>query len=302
MIKTFSAFTTTKGEAAAYRLAQAIEHLTPAPMGVVVSELEEHSTDWQIGGYFAAPPDTIALSLLARACKANDFVVSELADRDWIETVHRSLKPVREGRFFIYGSHDADQIPQDSAIIPLHINASMAFGTGYHATTRGCLQALQAAHEKGMWGVGHAPRTIADVGCGTGILTMAAAHLWTDSRIYSGDSDAVAIEVAKYNLSINQIPNGKARIVYHHAIGLQATPLLAGAPFDMIIVNILTKVVLALIEDVRTALQPHGVVILSGIANQHANDVAHAYAQRGIQTIDKYPNGNWPTLLCQSIP
>jgi len=108
---TFTALTTLMGEQPAQRLGEALESLAPAPTGVGVFEVEDGSGLWEVGGYFLEGPDDIALALLAAAHGAKDFVVSELPDQDWVAHVRRELAPVEAGRFFVYGSHDADQVP-----------------------------------------------------------------------------------------------------------------------------------------------------------------------------------------------
>ena len=132
---TFTALTTLTGKTEAEKLGAAIEQLVPEPTGVGVFELEDGSGLWEVGGYFTEAPDDTALALLAAAMGAAPFVVSELPETDWVAHVRRELAPVQAGRFFVYGSHDADKVPADS--IPLLIEASMAFGTGHHGTKLG---------------------------------------------------------------------------------------------------------------------------------------------------------------------
>ena len=111
MTKTYTAFTTLRGKDPAEALGEALEDLDPAPMGVGVFEIEDDSGIWEIGGYFLAPPDEIGLALLSAAYNANPFVISEVPDTDWVDKVRRELTPVEAGRFFVYGSHDADKVP-----------------------------------------------------------------------------------------------------------------------------------------------------------------------------------------------
>lgn len=133
---TFTALTTLPGEAQARALGDALERLDPEPMGVGVFEMEDGSGLWEIGGYFDDTPDEIALALLATAFNAKPFAVSEVPETDWVAKVKRELAPVEAGRFFVYGSHDADVVPEGK--IALLIEAAMAFGTGHHGTTLGC--------------------------------------------------------------------------------------------------------------------------------------------------------------------
>ena len=137
---TFTALTTVDGKEAAYALSEAMERMDPEPIGVGVFELEDNSGLWEIGGYFTEKPDLAALAILSVAFGAGDFAISEVPETDWVAKVKRELQPVVAGQFFVYGSHDADKVP--NACEPLLIEAAMAFGTGHHGTTLGCLRAL----------------------------------------------------------------------------------------------------------------------------------------------------------------
>lgn len=138
--RTISALTTLPGEAAARALADLVEAMEPAPYGVGAFEIEDGSGLWEVGAYFLTDPDTAALNALGAAQGARPFVVSEVPDIDWVAKVRRELSPVDAGRFFVFGSHDADKVP--AGRIPLQIEATVAFGTGHHNTTLGCLLAF----------------------------------------------------------------------------------------------------------------------------------------------------------------
>ena len=168
---TFTALTTLTGKTAAEALGAAMERLEPEPTGIGVFEVEDGSGLWEVGGYFSEQPDETALALLATMMDAKPFVISELPETDWVAHVRRELAPVEAGRFFVYGSHDADKVPEGS--VPLLIEAAMAFGTGHHGTTLGCLRALDRLANDG-WKAGR----VADIGCGTAVLAMAAARIW----------------------------------------------------------------------------------------------------------------------------
>ena len=135
---TFTALTTLMGEDAANALAEAIEKMEPEPTGVGVFEIEDDSGLWEVGAYFLEQPNSALLDVLAMAFDAKPFALSELPEIDWVAKVRRELSPVEAGRFFVFGSHDADKVPGDC--VPLRIEAVMAFGTGHHGTTRGCLR------------------------------------------------------------------------------------------------------------------------------------------------------------------
>jgi ribosomal protein L11 methyltransferase len=132
---TYSALTTLPGEESAQSLAAAMERMTPEPTGVGVFEIEDGSGLWEVGAYFLEAPDEVMLEVLATAFGAKPFALSELPEVDWVAHVRRELSPVDAGRFFVFGSHDADKVP--SGRVPLQIEATVAFGTGHHGTTLG---------------------------------------------------------------------------------------------------------------------------------------------------------------------
>jgi ribosomal protein L11 methyltransferase len=195
---TYSALTTLDGEDAARALAEAMERMTPAPIGVGVFEIEDGSGLWEVGAYFLEAPDQIMLEVFAVAFGAKPFAFSELPEIDWVAKVRRELAPVEAGRFFVYGSHDADKVPSDPARIPLQIEATVAFGTGHHGTTLGCLRAFDR-----LLTAGEHPAKVADIGCGTAVLAMAAAATLPDALVIASDIDRVAVDVAEANVAIN---------------------------------------------------------------------------------------------------
>ncbi|AXI45687.1 50S ribosomal protein L11 methyltransferase [Sulfitobacter sp. SK012] len=283
---TYTALTTLPGRDPAYALGEAMEELTPEPTGVGVFEVEDGSGLWEVGGYFEEAPDAIVLDLLAAAMGAKPFTISELPETDWVAHVRRELAPVEAGRFFVYGSHDADKVPQDCE--PLLIEAAMAFGTGHHGTTLGCLRALDRLAQDGFVG-----KNVVDIGCGTAVLAMAAARIWPDT-VLASDIDEVAVDVARANVTANQLDG---RVSCAEAAGFDHPELAAAAPFDLIFANILKGPLVALAPDMATALQPGGYAILSGILNEQADEVIRVYAQSEINLVHKESIGDWTTLM-----
>ncbi|MEP3330640.1 50S ribosomal protein L11 methyltransferase [Sedimentitalea sp.] len=287
---TFTALTTLMGKKAAEALGEAMERLIPEPTGIGVFEVEDGSGLWEIGGYFESAPDEAALALLAVAFEAKPFVVSELPETDWVAHVRRELAPVRAGRFFVYGSHDADKVPDD--VEPLLIEAAMAFGTGHHGTTLGCLRAVETLIERGVQA-----KSVADIGCGTAVLAMAAARVW-DATILAGDIDQVAVDVAKANLRANGIDSGVECV---EAAGFDHPALHEHAPYDVIFANILKGPLVALSPEIAAHLQPGGFAILSGILNEQAAEVSAVYLENGTNLISHEEIGDWSTLILQKI-
>ena len=286
---TFTALTTLTGRDPAYALGEAMERLIPEPTGVGVFEVEDGSGLWEVGGYFEEAPDTAALAVLAAALGAKDFTISELPETDWVAHVRRELAPVEAGRFFVYGSHDADKVPEDCE--PLLIEAAMAFGTGHHGTTLGCLRALDRLAGEGFHG-----KNVVDIGCGTAVLAMAAARIWPEP-VLASDIDEVAVEVAQANVDANNL---SGRVTCVEAAGFDHPQLAEAAPFDLVFANILKGPLVALAPDMAEVLQPAGYAILSGLLNEQADEVIEVYARSGINLVHRESIGDWTTLTLQT--
>lgn len=282
---TFTALTTLMGKDAANALGEAMERLSPEPTGVGVFEVEDGSGLWEVGGYFIEPPEEAGLSLLAAAFGAKAFVISELPEVDWVAHVKRELAPVEAGRFFVYGSHDADKVPADS--IPLLIEAAMAFGTGHHGTTLGCLKAFDRLVSDGF-----VAESTVDIGCGTAVLAMAAASVFPNVALAS-DIDEVAVEVAEANVLANNM-TGRVKCV--EADGFDHPELAAAAPYDLIFANILKGPLIGMAPEMAGASAPEGIVILSGILNPQADEVIAAYIAQGYNLLHRDEIVDWTTL------
>lgn len=285
---TYTAFTKLGSQEAAEALGEAMEALEPEPSGVGVFEIEDGSGIWEVGGYFLAPPDDIELTLLARGFGASYFVVSKVPDTDWVDKVRRELTPVVAGRFFVYGSHDADKIPEGAE--PLLIEAAMAFGTGHHGTTQGCLEALDRLAAEGFEG-----KNVADIGCGTAVLAMGAARIWPGAVVAS-DIDSVAVEVAQANVDANGL---SGRVTCLEATGFDHPDLAARAPFDLVFANILKQPLIDLALAMAAHLSPGGYAILSGLLTRQVEEVVAAYEAAGVALLRRDTIGDWATLTMQ---
>ena len=285
-MQTFTAFTKLPSQDQAEALGEAMEELDPAPTGIGVFEIEDGSGTWEVGGYFTEEPDGVELALLASAFGAGDFVISEVPDTDWVDKVRRELTPVEAGRFFVYGSHDADKVPETS--VPLLIEAAMAFGTGHHGTTLGCLKALDRLDAGGL-----RVKNVADIGCGTAVLAMAAAKIW-EADVLASDIDEVAIEVAEANLRANGMDGEVACYV---APGFEHDDIRAAAPFDLVFANILKQPLIDLAPSMAANMTEGGHAILSGLLTRQAEDVVAAYAEAGFTEASREVIGDWVTLV-----
>jgi ribosomal protein L11 methyltransferase len=286
---TYSALTTLPGETAAQALAGAMERMAPEPTGVGVFEIEDGSGLWEVGGYFLEPPDAVVLEVLATAFGAKPFALSELPEIDWVAKVRRELAPVEAGRFFVFGSHDADKVPPGR--VPLQIEATVAFGTGHHGTTLGCLLAFDRLLTDG-W----RPAKVADIGCGTAVLAMAAAATLPDAMVIASDIDQVAVDVAEANVAINGLAG---RILCLEAAGLDHPRIAASAPFDLVFANILKGPLIELAPGIAAALATGGRAILSGLLAVQADSILTAYAAAGLCLQNRDDIGEWSTLVLQ---
>lgn len=282
---TFAALTITEGQARADALSDACVNLLPEPVGVGVFEIEDGSGQWEVCAYFTESPDRAGLMLLAAVHEAQDWRISELPDEDWVAKVRRELSPVEAGRFFVYGSHDADKVPAGKE--PLLIEAAMAFGTGHHGTTLGCLRALDRLID-----LGARKKAVADIGCGTAVLAMAAARIWPET-VLASDIDPVAIDVALANAAANGLAGRIETVV---APGFDAPRLREAGPFDLVFANILKGPLIALASDMAASVAPGGHAILSGILVEQADEIAAVYGSQGFDHAHRDDIGEWTTL------
>ena len=282
---TYSAITKVKDRERAEGLGVALEKLNPPPMGVGVFELEDSSGEWEVGAYFRDRPDEISILILENAFKAHGFAISEIPETDWVTKVKRELSPVEAGQFFVFGKHDSHKLPKDR--VGLLIEASMAFGTGHHGTTKGCLLALDklVARDKKI-------DEVIDIGCGTAVLAMAVGKV-SSSRIIASDVDQVAVEVALANLKANNLEN---RIACIQATGFEDMQIRSNAPFDLVFANILKPTLLDLAPCIRRYLKSGGHAIISGILDLQAIEIIEFYRQNDLEVQDRIDIGEWVTL------
>jgi ribosomal protein L11 methyltransferase len=281
----YHAMTEVTGRDAAQGLFDALDELWPSPKASGTYDRDDGSGVWEISAYFEGRPDDTMLALLARAHGASDFSVVPVATQDWMAQVRAGLTPVRAGRFIVFGSHDRERIP--SNLIGLEIEAALAFGTGHHATTQGCLLALGHLAQAGLH-----PRRIADIGGGTGVLAMAAARVFP-ARIIASDIDALATETARANIRANHL---SPRIRCVTAPGFNHTALRAMAPFDLVLSNILAGPLKRLAPDMARHAGTGGHLVLSGILTRQAISVEAVYREWGFMRRDILRRGEWSIL------
>jgi ribosomal protein L11 methyltransferase len=200
------------------------------------------------------------------------------------------LQPIRAGRFFVHTPTYRSHPPGTTAF---EIDASLAFGTGQHATTSGCLDALDKLEREGARFA-----NIADIGTGTGLLAFAALSLWPEAKCIATDIDAVALDVARENAAINgvKLGHGPGELLLTVADGMDSPLLTARAPFDLIVANILAGPLVELAPAFAEALAPGGTLILAGLLDTQADAVIAAYEKLGL-TVRNRGSGEWPVLV-----
>ena len=286
----YTSLTTLEGKDAANDLGVALENLDSPPYGIGVFEIEDGSGLYEVGAYFIDAPNEIELLILSTAYSAKPFVVSEVPDKDWVAEVRRELAPVEAGDFFVYGSHDSDKVPANCK--PLLIEAAMAFGTGHHGTTKGCLTALDNLFKSGFIGT-----NVVDIGCGTAVLAMGAALCWP-GKVLASDIDEIATETSKANAHANGLGD---RIKIITCAGFDHPDLNASAPYDLILANILKGPLVALAPDMSKNSILGGYIILSGLLNTQADAVIDAYSDESFELVDHIKITEWSILTLRKI-
>ena len=286
-MKNYTAFAKVENEINANLVCSSLERMSTRPSGVGVLEIEDGSGIWEVSGFFLKKPNYLELKIL-EVVYETEFIVSKIVNKDWMAKVQRDLTPVSAGRFMLFGNHDKDKIPIN--VVGLKIEAAMAFGTGHHATTVGCLLALEYLIK-----MGHFFQNIADIGCGTGVLAMAAARIFK-ANVIATDIDEVAVETARANFRANGL-NTKITLVC--APGFNKVEIVNRAPFDLVFANILANPLCLLAPSMVKHIQKNGLIILSGILNRQAKRVEGYYITNGFYRVRVQKIGQWTTIIMQ---
>ena len=247
--------------------------------------------EWLLHAYFDQEPTDGEILQLTRLGTGKPEVEHLEDSTDWVTKSQQGLEPIRAGRFFVHTPmHYADR-PADT--VNLEIDAGLAFGTGQHATTTGCLGALDQLESKGCKFT-----NVADIGTGTGLLAFAALALWPQARCIATDIDPIAVDVSRDNAAINgvKLGHGQGELLLAVADGMNSAMLTARAPFDLLVANILAGPLIDLAPDFAKALAPGGTVILAGLLDTQAEAVSRAYEAQGMTLTDR-GTGEWPVLV-----
>jgi ribosomal protein L11 methyltransferase len=266
-------------------LAMALEELLSPPAHA--TSLFEEGPHVRVEGYYEDQPDPAAITAqlagVMVAAPVPDLALLAVPDENWVSVSQAALPPVAAGRFTVYGSHDRARVPRGPNSIL--VDAGEAFGTAHHATTQGCLLAIDRLT------AGRAGVDLLDLGCGSGVLAIALARRFPGARITASDLDPIAVGVARENARAN---GAASRIRFVTAAGLGGRGL--AGPFDAIIANILAGPLMALAPRVRGALRPGGALVLSGILVPQAAAVTATYRAHGFTLAHHRRIAGWSTL------
>jgi len=250
---------------------------------------------WDLQWVFQSPAPIKKLAdLISKECNLKispkTFIVEEIADTNWLEESYRQFPPFIISNFFIFGSHFEGNPPKGK--IPLQIDAATAFGSGEHGTTRGCLEALLHLHKEGL-----KPKSIFDMGAGSGILGIAAYKLWGKPTL-AVDIDKEATRVACHHRKINHVPSGDKGMICATGDGYAARRVKAHEKgFDLIIANILAGPLVIMAEDLSKNLSKNGYTILSGLLVEQEKEVLMAHKDVGLHIKKRITHGEWRTLI-----
>lgn len=261
----------------------ALELAPPSPQAVLVQE-DPFREDALVEALYDVMPDGDVLTRIV----GKPVHVQLLPDADWIKLSQEGLPPVRAGRFFVYGAHDAGKVPH--GVIPMKIEAGQAFGTGHHETTALCLSVLSDLAKLRRY------NNVLDIGCGTGLLAIGAAKLWKQ-RATASDIDPIAVDVTRENAVANEVG---PLITALTADGPTHPYLQSLAPYDLILANILAGPLTRLAPSIARIMAKGGTLVLSGLLHWQELTVLSFYRPHGLVLKDIRRNNSWSALVLEA--
>ena len=258
-----------------------------------VAAFERPDGEWDVTLHFAAAPDQAWLRELVAISAGNEIATSLAFDtveaKDWVKASLEDLVPVPAGRFVVHGSHDRDRVAPNK--LAIEIEAALAFGTGHHGTTRGCLLLLDHVLKSSR------PRNVLDLGSGTGVLAIAAAKA-LHRAVLASDIDPPSVRVAAENAALNEV-GSLVRVI--RATGFAAPDFARAGPFDLVLANILANPLRQLASPMARHLAHRAYVILSGLLTPQAPAVIAAYRARGLVPLRHLRIEGWSSLLLRKV-
>ena len=268
------------------------ELFEPAPLATSFFENPE-TGGWRVDAYYDDAPDIAALAALLADVPsgAPELALEAVPDANWVAISQAALPPVAAGRFWVHGSHDRGRVGLRPNAI--EIDAGEAFGTAHHATTLGCLEALDRLARRRLFA------RVLDLGCGSGVLGIAAGKALPRARLCASDVDPVAVAVANANAARNR--SGR-RLRAVAASGLDHPRLRREGRFDLVLANILAGPLILLANPLRRAVRAGGLCVLSGILTEQAHEVTAAYRAAGFSLLEARRIAGWSTLILERRP
>lgn len=273
---------------------EAVFQIEPSPVLLTSEVIADDPLAWQLEAYFESKPNSAALAAvqaLAPSSKGVKPVAEKIRDADWVTLSQAGIEPVHAGRFYVHTATNKGKVPAGAKAF--RIDAGLAFGTGTHETTAGCLLALDRLKAEGK-----RFENIIDVGTGTGLLAFAALHLWPRAYATASDIDPRAVDVTAENAERNgvKLEGGQGALALAAAAGVEHPLLVGRAPYDLVIANILAGPLIELAPSLGAVLAEGGTLILAGLLKGQAEAVAQAYRRQGLRLVNRTDRGDWPTL------
>lgn len=271
----------------------ALALLEPPPVLMTSEAVEDDPLSWRLEAYFEDAPDADVIAMvhaLAPSAGGRD-VLEQLQEQDWVTLSQSGIEPVSAGRFYVHTATNKGRVPPGARVF--RIDAGLAFGTGTHETTGGCLIALDRLKRQGA-----IFQNIADIGTGTGLLAFAALHLWPRAYAIASDIDPMSITVTRENAALNgvRLGEGAGALALAVAPGMDHRAIIARAPYDLLIANILAGPLIDLAPAIAAGVAEGGTLILAGLLDTQMARVARAYRRQGFRLAEQTRRGHWPTL------
>lgn len=258
-----------------------------APEPLAITLFEHQPPAFVVEAYYDAEPalEPIVRALAALGAGVGQPSLEVVPDANWVALSQAALPPVIAGRFLVHGSHDRQRLGARRAAI--EIEAGEAFGTGHGATTALCLEAIDHLARRRHF------KCVLDLGCGSGVLAIAATRAFSGARVLAVDNDPLAVAVARANVRLNRVAQ---RVSVLEATGFHHSLLRGARSFDLVLANLLPGPLLELAPEIRRALRPGGIAVLSGLLSPQAREVRATYDAAGFRLVEQRRRGGWAAL------